>query len=293
MNTQEQSTPNPSTPFFRRLKSLYPINEFSFHRNPSQPPLVIALGLSRTGTESLSKALTTLGYGPVSHGLEVAASPSLSAAWGAFDYCFDSGLRADTFNAVIGDRLALTDNPTALFAEEMIAAYPHAKFIVNMRSNQQAWHRSWKRALVPFATDWELWFLSLFNHRMFWMMAGWNYLTARPYNTSKWDTCGREVYKRHYQWIETSLQKHDRRANTLYWEVHDGWGPLCNFLGHAVPDQPFPNGNAPKELKRMVDSNLADATQMAQRNIIQLLIFSNLLGLASAVYFWYVSRVDL
>lgn len=29
----------------------------------------------------------------------------------------------------------------------------------------------------------------------------------------------------------------------LIYELKDGWGPLCEFLGLPEPDQPFPTGN--------------------------------------------------
>ena len=29
----------------------------------------------------------------------------------------------------------------------------------------------------------------------------------------------------------------------LVYQVKDGWGPLCDFLGVPVPDEPFPRTN--------------------------------------------------
>ena len=29
----------------------------------------------------------------------------------------------------------------------------------------------------------------------------------------------------------------------LVYQVKDGWGPLCEFLGVPVPDEPFPRTN--------------------------------------------------
>ena len=29
----------------------------------------------------------------------------------------------------------------------------------------------------------------------------------------------------------------------LVWEVGEGWGPLCEFLGVDVPDEPLPHAN--------------------------------------------------
>ena len=38
----------------------------------------------------------------------------------------------------------------------------------------------------------------------------------------------------------------------LVFEVKQGWGPLCQFLGVPIPEEPFPNVNDTKEqLDRM------------------------------------------
>jgi len=38
----------------------------------------------------------------------------------------------------------------------------------------------------------------------------------------------------------------------LVWQVKEGWGPLCQFLGVPVPDLPFPNVNdTPTMLERI------------------------------------------
>jgi hypothetical protein len=35
----------------------------------------------------------------------------------------------------------------------------------------------------------------------------------------------------------------------LVWDVREGWGPLCAFLGLPVPDEPFPNVNDAREIR--------------------------------------------
>jgi hypothetical protein len=34
------------------------------------------------------------------------------------------------------------------------------------------------------------------------------------------------------------------KERLLEWEIGDGWGPLCEFLGKPVPEVPFPHANA-------------------------------------------------
>ena len=35
----------------------------------------------------------------------------------------------------------------------------------------------------------------------------------------------------------------------LVYDVRDGWGPLCGFLGVGVPDTPFPHTNTTEEFQ--------------------------------------------
>jgi hypothetical protein len=43
----------------------------------------------------------------------------------------------------------------------------------------------------------------------------------------------------------------------LVWEVKEGWGPLCAFLGVSEPEEPFPRFNERKGFERTVLANLA------------------------------------
>ena len=38
----------------------------------------------------------------------------------------------------------------------------------------------------------------------------------------------------------------------LVYEVKEGWGPLCEFLGVEEPDKPFPRLNDAAEMRRRV-----------------------------------------
>lgn len=52
-------------------------------------------------------------------------------------------------------------------------------------------------------------------------------------------TTGKDVYRRHYADIRSLVPP----ENLLEYQIQDGWGPLCTFLGHAVPDEDFPQSN--------------------------------------------------
>jgi hypothetical protein len=38
----------------------------------------------------------------------------------------------------------------------------------------------------------------------------------------------------------------------LVYEVREGWGPLCEFLGVEEPDEPFPHANDAAEMRRRI-----------------------------------------
>ena len=50
---------------------------------------------------------------------------------------------------------------------------------------------------------------------------------------------GKAVYIAQYQAVRKMVPK----ERLLEWRVDEGWGPICEFLGHDVPPCSFPNGN--------------------------------------------------
>ena len=89
---------------------------------------VLALGLSRCGTESLKFALEELGYKGVYHGYECTGNQAMvwTRLW---DAKVGSGSKVvvEDFDRLIGNYGAVTDAVGCMFAEDLIDAYPHAK----------------------------------------------------------------------------------------------------------------------------------------------------------------------
>ena len=59
----------------------------------------------------------------------------------------------DDFDKVIGDQVGITDLPAATFARELIAAYPKAKVILNVRNDRQRWASSFAETLGELERD--------------------------------------------------------------------------------------------------------------------------------------------
>ncbi|KAJ4348110.1 uncharacterized protein N0V89_009482 [Didymosphaeria variabile] len=134
-------------------------------RDPSKPMQVICVGLPRSGTESLQKALLTLGYDYTYHGWDMLnESPHRMNSWVAlarrkfFKPTAEPITSAD-FDALLGHAVAVTDAAANCFSAELIAAYPDAKVILNTRQDIDAWHASVMSNIVAVNEDWFKWLL--------------------------------------------------------------------------------------------------------------------------------------
>lgn len=145
-------------------------------RERTKPMEVICVGLPRSGTESLQKALLKLGYDYAFHGWDIVYSDRLnSPAWvrlarkkwfGSPDG--ESTITAADFDEIIGHCVAVTDAAASCFAAEMIAAYPNAKVVLNVRRDLDAWHHSIQKTLIHVNESWVFYIMSFFNKDCFW-----------------------------------------------------------------------------------------------------------------------------
>jgi hypothetical protein len=60
-------------------------------------------------------------------------------------------------------------------------------------------------------------------------------------------TALRQGYLDHNAHVRTLVPK----EKFLEFQVREGWGPLCRFLGHPEPDTPYPNVNTGDETARI------------------------------------------
>ncbi|CAF9916309.1 MAG: hypothetical protein ALECFALPRED_010589 [Alectoria fallacina] len=229
-------------PFELLLKWLYRFDEPAVVRD--RPMQVLALGLSRCGTESLKFALEDLGYRGVYHGFEVKADQCMvwSRLWDAkAAHASDMKIETEVFDKLIGNYEAVTDAPCNMFGKELIEAYPDAKVILNRRKDVDAWDQSFRSALLKTLRDsWWLKALSIFSPDYFWLRQ----ITLRyviGYFNGSFEKHGLDVYRAHYRQLEDMMGE----GKYLGWTVEDGWEPLCAFLGKPVPEKAFPSGNAP------------------------------------------------
>ncbi|TVY91637.1 hypothetical protein LAWI1_G007323, partial [Lachnellula willkommii] len=114
---------------------------------------ILVLGLPRTGTQSLADALNILGYPKIYHMREVGKNQHQTKWIEALEAKFEGKGKVfgrEEFDSFLSGYNAVADYPAAIFAHELIAAYPRAKVILSTR-DEDKWYAS------MLATLWHQW----------------------------------------------------------------------------------------------------------------------------------------
>jgi hypothetical protein len=203
---------------------------------------VIGAGFGRTGTLSLKVALEELGFGPCYHMSEVFTHPEHVELWRAAA----QGEPVD-WKQIFGGYRATVDWPACTFYEELMEKYPDAKVILTVRDPQR-WYESAYNTIYTVtraASSSPIFYLaSLVMPRAKGMKHA-----RRMIEEIVWERDFDGRFKDREHAIET-FERHNEEVGQrvspeklLVYEVNEGWGPLCEFLGVEVPDKPFPHLN--------------------------------------------------
>jgi hypothetical protein len=197
---------------------------------------VIGAGVGRTGTHSLKQALEQLLGGRCHHMVEIIGDPPQAAAWtDAIE-----GREVD-WQQVLDGYVAVVDWPGASFWREISAANPDALVLLSTR-DPEAWYRS--------ASD------TIFNP-----------VQSAPPGLGEWfgETMPKlfdqrfcadlgnpaamiEAFEAHNAAVRAAVPA----ERLLEWTVADGWEPICERLGVAVPADPFPVTNTTSETRELL-----------------------------------------
>ena len=172
-------------------------------RAASRVPKVFGIGLSKTGTTSLTRALGILGFRAIHY-------PPLSELL-----------------ELLSEYDAATDTSVACSYSDLATRFPDSKFILTVR-DEASWLRSaegefgrrevtleWKREVrrrLYGSTEWD---------------------PARFL----------DGFRRHHRQVRAYFAREPRRLLELDIIGGAGWEPICGFLGCAIPDEPFPREN--------------------------------------------------
>ena len=214
----------------------------SSHTVPMQ---VLCLSISRTGTVSMQSALETLGCKPTYHGYTLLDNPDHVPMWtAAFEakyYHRGHPFTRQDWDRLLGKYRAVTEIPSMCFAKELINAYPDAKVVLVQR-DIDTWYES-------FQGPTDLYYHPFFrlakflDPQLFGPLASMLFYIYedrngfyRSGNKMELQRNAKTVYKEHYD----EVRKVCPRDRLLNFELKEGWGPLCTFLGKEEPGIPFP-----------------------------------------------------
>ena len=188
---------------------------------------VIGAGVGRTGTHSLKLALERLGLGPCHHMEEVVFNlPVQVPAWQA------AVNGAPDWAAIYKGYESAVDWPTAGFFRELNAAYPSAKFVLTHRS-PESWLASFSE------TIYKLLQVPVPPQMQDWLKMGIGVITKTGFPLGLDQAGLLKAFNAHIAAVKATIPP----ERLLVYQVKDGWGPLCDFLGVPVPDEPFPRTN--------------------------------------------------
>ena len=206
---------------------------------------VIGAGVGRTGTLSLKTALEQLTGKPCYHMLETFTHPDHIAQWRRAG----EGKSVD-WDLVLGDYGSTSDFPACLFWRELREANPDAVVVLSTRSSGEAWWESASSTI--FAIDGE----HLPPEMADWFQM-WRAVASARFTANWTDKASAlAAYEKHNAEVRASVPA----SHLVDWQAGDGWKPLCDALGVAVPDEPFPHLNTREDFPTVdADTSLTEA----------------------------------
>jgi Sulfotransferase domain len=213
---------------------------------------VVGAGFGRTGTTSLKAALETLGFGPCYHMIEVFENPEHTEVWRAAW----RGEPVD-WESFIGDYESAVDWPVCSFYEDLMHRYPDAKVLLSVRDSD-GWYESTRNTIYELTRTVLGSPLSRAVFGLVGLFAPAAFRMVRMVDEIVWQgTFDGRFEDREYaiavfeRWNE-EVRRSVPQDKLLVYEVKQGWGPLCEFLGVEEPDEPFPRLNDAAEMRRRI-----------------------------------------
>jgi hypothetical protein len=212
---------------------------------------VIGAGLPRTATTTHMIALEKLGFGRVYHMRDVLMN--MQDQLPLWEAAADGN---PDWQTIFGDANSSCDAPSACFYRELMEVYPDAKVMLTVRS-PEGWVKSMRE------TVWGVYFGDSVNHyvnaarqlvdplwdryiklmtRLLWAEGG----------DLHGDTFDDAEFGKLMERYNQSVIDYVPADRLLVWDPKQGWEPMCEFLGVAVPDEPLPHVNDTNSFKEGV-----------------------------------------
>ena len=201
---------------------------------------------------SLKAALEEMGFGPCYHMTEVFEHSEHAESW-------DAARRGEPvdWDALLGGYEAAVDWPACSFYEDFMRRYPDAKVLLSVRESG-SWYKSMRDTVYELSRITLISPLSRPTFELVSLFVPAIGRIARMNTALIWEDTfdgrfededyARAVFERHNAEVRRKVPP----EKLLVYEVKQGWGPLCDFLGVEVPDKPFPRLNDSAEMGRRI-----------------------------------------
>eukprot|EP00448_Togula_jolla_P032280 CAMPEP_0170624872 /NCGR_PEP_ID=MMETSP0224-20130122/30462_1 /TAXON_ID=285029 /ORGANISM="Togula jolla, Strain CCCM 725" /LENGTH=645 /DNA_ID=CAMNT_0010951419 /DNA_START=3 /DNA_END=1936 /DNA_ORIENTATION=- len=214
---------------------------------------VLCVGVMRTGLKTLHEALHMVGHANIYDQEEIVSKYNL------WSDALENGLNQHLLASIFEGSEVVMGIPTFCIWEEILKLHPHAKVILTIREEDLWWEsvkraralmdselpgaplrygslmRSIERVLVPSYHQ----FCEVL--RFAWATTlGGHALQGQDLN----EQISRGSYRRHNSYVCTKLDGSvlpTGEQQLLVYDVREGWGPLCAFLGKDIPESDFPS----------------------------------------------------
>jgi hypothetical protein len=205
----------------------------------------------------MARALTLLGYRDVYHTINALDNPH---DWTVFNRAADASFPSlptynpsRQFSRTDWDELwapcEATTEVASLFAPQLIEAYPSAKVVLVTR-DYDSWILSVEEGIFSAFWSWPAELSIVWLEPLLGSVAGTatrkmilGFFEARDVNEARRNA--RRIWEKHRSRIRDMVPP----ERLLEYDLGDGWGPLCKFLGRPVPEVEFPRVNDARMLR--------------------------------------------
>lgn len=209
---------------------------------------VIVAGLPRTGTTSMTSALEILLKGRVFDGGALSFGGDAAVQRQMIELARHCPMKTLADRSFVLTRLAQlthgcvasSDQPGAFFVEELLQLYPDAKVIVTTRDRQSWWasySALWQSINELYPWSWlspQIRRFCVFSFE-FWRRVpqAVGIPSCEPLPMSNQEG----LYDGHAEYLRRVVPYNQ----LFFFNVRDGWDPLCKILETPVPDEGFPH----------------------------------------------------
>jgi hypothetical protein len=197
---------------------------------------IVGAGLGRTGTLSLKSALERLLGAPCYHMVEVFEHLDHVPIW----HAAYRGEAVD-WQPVLGGYTSAVDWPAAGLWRELSAVNPDALVLLSTRKDAASWLKSARATILDNGPDNKL----EDDPRMPGFAPMVRDMFARFEPRWRDDDAAMAAYERH----NAEVRREVPPERLVEWQPGDGWQPLADALGVAVPTEPFPHVNTTEEFR--------------------------------------------